>query len=373
MIFEVDAGQISRLDSIALVQLMKRLLLAECQLVDIPLRAAAVPLQITVPDGGEDGRVEWTGGADSTNYLPSRFTVLQSKARNLTQRTIIAEVHAKAEKDKGKRGKAKPTLNDAISEALSRRGSYVIFCSQPFTGQKIEKLRKAIEGAIRQSGGTPSRRATIDIYDANRIADWVNTHPAVALWLTSHERRRSLFGFQSQEGWGRSAEISDVQWIDNDAPRFVPANLVIPEGERKDRRRNAWTFPQATEAALKHLSQDHGILRIVGPSGFGKSRFAYELFNNRNAVTDQIDIAAVIYADLSIVGDEVAKLALEIADAAWPTILVVDDCPDNMHSTLAGIALRAGSRLRLVTADVETRMQQANDTLVISLEPASAN
>jgi hypothetical protein len=69
-------------------------------------------------------------------------------------------------------------------------------------------------------------------------------------------------------------------------------------------------------------------------------------------------------------GDEVAKLALEIADAAWPTILVVDDCPDNMHSTLAGIALRAGSRLRLVTADVETRMQQAKDTLIISLEPA---
>src|SRR5262249_43066738 len=40
------------------------------------------------------------------------------------------------------------------------------------------------------------------------------------------------------------------------------------------------------------------------------------------------------------------------------------------HSTLAGIAHRAGSRLRLVTADVETRIQQAQDTLVISLEPA---
>lgn len=68
MIFEVDAEQISQLDSVTLVQLMKRLLLAECRLVDIPLRAAVVPLQISVPDGGEDGRVEWNDGIDTTNF-----------------------------------------------------------------------------------------------------------------------------------------------------------------------------------------------------------------------------------------------------------------------------------------------------------------
>jgi hypothetical protein len=156
----------------------------------------------------------------------------------------------------------------------------------------------------------------------------------------------------------------------NDAPRFAPASRLIPESDRKDRQRNAWTFAQAAEAALKHLSEDHRILRIVGPSGFGKSRFAYELFNEQNATADMIDRAAVIYADLPIVGDEAAKLALEIADAAWPAILVVDDSPDHIHSTLASIAQRARSRLRLVTVDVETRVQQASDTLVIVLEPA---
>ena len=239
MIFEVDPEQISRLDSVALVQLMKRLLLTECQLVDIPLRAAVVPLQITVPDGGEDGRVDWTGGTDSTNYLPSRFSVFQSKAQNLTEGTVKAEILAKAQKPRSKGGKTKPKLNDAVSEALSRRGSYVMFCSQPFTGQKIEKLRKAIGGAIRQSGGTPSQLAKIDVYDANRIADWVNTHPAIALWLNSRDRRRSVSGFQPHGGWGRSDEITGVPWFDNDTPRFVLAKRVIPEGDRKDRRRNA--------------------------------------------------------------------------------------------------------------------------------------
>jgi hypothetical protein len=368
MIFEVDAEQISRLDSITLVQLMKRLVLAECQLVGIPLRAAVVPLQITVPDGGEDGRVEWSGGTDSTNYLPARFNIFQSKAQNLTEGAVKAEVFAKSQK--GKHDKVNPTLNDAVSETLSRGGSYVIFCSHPFTGKKISKLRKAIEGAITQTGAAPSQLAKIDVYDANKIADWVNTHPAVALWITSRERRRSASGFQSHEGWGRSAEITTVPWVGNDAPRFVRSDRVIPDGEKVSRHTGS-TFAQAAEAVLKHLCQDHAVVRIVGPSGFGKSRFVYELFNGRVAVANQIDTAAVIYADWPIVGDEVAKLALDIADAGWPTILVVDDCPDEIHSTLAGSAQRAGSKLRLVTVDVESRIQLATGTLVIRLEPAS--
>jgi hypothetical protein len=53
-------------------------------------------------------------------------------------------------------------------------------------------------------------------------------------------------------------------------------------------------------------------------------------------------------------------------------ILVVDDCPDDLHLKLklADITRRAGSRLRLVTIDVETKVQDSK-TLVIRLEPAS--
>ena len=203
MIFEVDAQQIVRLDSVSLVQLMRRLLLVECQLVDIPLRATAAPLQITVPDGGEDGRVEWTEGLDQTNYFPSRFCIFQSKAQNLTESILKRELAAKAQKTQGKRRNGTLKLNAALAETLARRGSYIVFCSKPFTGQKIEKLRKALLAAVKQSGALPSRLTKVDIYDANKIADWVNSHPAVALWLTSKERRRSLSGFQSHEGSGK--------------------------------------------------------------------------------------------------------------------------------------------------------------------------
>ena len=62
MVFDAEPNYIATLDSLQLVKLMKRLLLAEARLTSIPLRAASVPLQITVPDGGEDGSISWTGG-----------------------------------------------------------------------------------------------------------------------------------------------------------------------------------------------------------------------------------------------------------------------------------------------------------------------
>ena len=146
---------------------------------------------------------------------------------------------------------------------------------------------------------------------------------------------------------------------------------MIEEADRKDRSRNAWTFQQAAEATLKFLAADKVAIRIVGPSGFGKTRFAFELFNRRVTASDEIERTALMYADLAIVADEAFKLAHEIADSGSPAILVVDECPDEIHTKLAAIARRVGSRLRLVTIDVETKMDRSADTVVLRLEPAA--
>ena len=148
MIFEVAPEQIKQLDSTMLVQLMKRLMLAECRLAEIPLRATAVPLQITVADGGEDGRVEWTGGVDETDYFPSRFCIFQSKAQNLKPASVKAEILKKQKS-------GAPKLNEAVLEVLARRGAYIVFCSHPFGGQKIKGLCTAITDAIHAGGGNP--------------------------------------------------------------------------------------------------------------------------------------------------------------------------------------------------------------------------
>ena len=96
MIFSVSADQIERLDAVFLVKLLTRLLHAEAQGAGIPLRGVSVPLQITVADGGEDGRIRWEAGKDKTDYLPCRFTMFQSKAGNLGAAGWKKEVWAKS-------------------------------------------------------------------------------------------------------------------------------------------------------------------------------------------------------------------------------------------------------------------------------------
>ena len=363
MIFDAEPDYIATLGSSQLVKLMKRLLLAEACLTGIPLRGTSVPLQINVPDGGEDGSIGWAGGADSTPYIPARFTILQSKAQDLTESRVKKEVLAKSRQGKP------PAVNEAVAAVLANSGAYIIFCRQPMTGAKRKTLQKAIRDSIKSVAANPKAAAAIEVYDANLIADWVNRHPALALWLASVRASRNLAGFQTHEGWGRYPDMS-VPWKPSDEPRFAPANRTVSEEERRVKERDSWTYEQASAKVRDFLGDPKAIVRIYGPSGFGKSRFVYEVLNNSDSVSDEINTASVVHCDGSISGDEIVKLALECADAALAAILVVDECNDELHQKLANIVRRTGSRLRLVTMDIETKVLQASDTLSLRVEKA---
>lgn len=362
MIFDADPDQIAALDSTSLVKLLRRLVLSESRQLGIPLRGASVPLQITIADNGEDGRVEWDGGVPSTAYFPARYTAFQAKAQNLSASQVKAEALKKLKK-------GSPSLNPTVAEVLSSSGAYVIFCRERMVTKKRKTLIKAIGEAVIAGGGDPKAAAAFDVYDANVIADWVNTHPSVALWLASLKHGRNLAGFQTHDSWGRDPQFL-TPWQASDEPRFTPENRNVDVEDRKDERRSAWTFNQAADEFLRFLGAEKSIVRLFGPSGFGKSRFAFEVLKMRRITADEVDRSSVIFCDGSISGDEAAKLMLELADSGLAAIVVVDECPDDLHSKLANIARRAGSKLRLVTIDIETKILQSADTLSLRVEKA---
>lgn len=362
MIFEATPDQVRKLSCQSLVELLKRLMLAECRRLGLPLRAATVPLQITVADGGEDARVEWAGKATSTDYFPASFTILQSKAQNLTETTVRTEVTTAA-------GVGKRRLNDAIMTVLRHRGAYVVFCSEPFGGQKIDKLIKKIRSTIEEFGELIPAEVVIQVYDGNRIANWATAHPSVALWLNETLRGRSLDGFQSQDSWAKS--IAGHAWVDDDQSRFKLEGGDISSRDDGNRGEGTCGFNRAATNIRGHLSREIAAVRIAGPSGYGKTRFAFEMLNGRREDADAIDSAALIYADVNIVGDGVARLALELSGASAPTLFVVDECDDALHAVLVEITQRQGSQLRLVTIDIETAAAPSTDMLVVRLEAMS--
>ncbi|WP_306151662.1 hypothetical protein [Roseovarius sp. MMSF_3281] len=365
---EISPEQIQRLDEHLLVELLRRLSKAEMLKNEIPLRDVNVPTQIHIPDGGEDGRVSWSGGLNETDYLPSRHTIFQCKKSDPGPTGCKKETWKK-----GTGTTDHPAeLNEALDEALAASGSYIIVTGSAVVGTKVTDRISKIEEGIRDAGKNPDLLSSIRIYDANKLSDWTSTHPAIALWLNSILQEVDLGGLQSFELWSQDGDISQVAFQTSEEPRFrltgnTARNLISELGIDQ----KTINFEQL-QAVIEHFFASGGkSVRVVGPSGFGKTRVVHELFSRTNDTCPTLDSSSVVFCDFEDVSQRLGSLALNLVSSGAESILIVDDCPDNLHNDLFKKAQRNGSKVRLITLDVETRSQGVFGNLVIELLPAS--
>ncbi len=125
-LFEIDTDSIGLLDDIQLTRLLKRLLHLEARSSGIAQRAVEVALNITVADGGEDGRIEWTSGPEDTDYLPGRLVQFQVEATNMGPKACADELVD-----------TQGHLKLMIDEVLGAGGAYILF-----NNRKINKKGK---------------------------------------------------------------------------------------------------------------------------------------------------------------------------------------------------------------------------------------
>src|SRR5690554_2252661 len=156
MIFEVNANQIEGLDQNQLVDLLKRLIQAELSKNSIPLRYGPAPAQISIADGGDDARVSWSGGPNETDWLPTRFTIFQCKIGTTSPAGLKAETQTKSTQ-----GTNAPKLTEALEEAISKSGAYVVVRTTPVVGTKLDHRIEAIEKGINDTGNDPSLLSSV--------------------------------------------------------------------------------------------------------------------------------------------------------------------------------------------------------------------
>ncbi|MGK0544359.1 hypothetical protein ACSEE7_02520 [Halomonas cupida] len=368
MIFEANANQIQRLDQSQLVDLLRRLIQSELNKNSIPLRSGTAPAQITVADGGDDARVSWLGGPNETDWLPSRFTIFQCKKGPTSPSSLKAEAQAKSSK-----GNDTPLLNEALERTISQSGAYVIVTSTPVVGTKLDSRIKAIQEGISDTGNDPSLLSTIQIYDCNRLAAWTNTHPSVALWLNALLRDVHLDGFQTFEDWGRAPEISAIEFQENDDTRFVAKGKEIQAWKHDDDSiSQKKTFGEIREIISKFLLTRGNSVRVVGPSGYGKTRLVHQLIASQGASPqDALSKVQIIYCLYEDVKDQLLNITREICVSGSRALIIVDDCPDPIHTKLSEAVHRDGSHVHLITIGVETKSLGARRNLIIELKAAS--
>lgn len=328
--FDIDPSEIEALASLQLVQLLKRLLHAEAQAAGVALGNINVPLQITVADGGEDGRIVWKDGVDFTDYLPGRDNFFQCKASNLRRAGWKKECWTKSSQGKGKTRELTPALKSIVAVG----GHYIGFTTEALTGPKIDDYVQAIKDGIKEAGADPAGVGSIKLYGSNEIAEWVTRHPSVALWIGEMAHHRALAGFGTVGAWGTRPDfVSQSYSLDEDSRYVIGPSLErnLSGSENITNARGAWA------KIIDHVAIAGRSVRVTGASGLGKSRFVYEALRISTSLLAKIVSNSAVFVDYRTVSANLLQIASEFAGSKRDTLLIVDECPRDVAIDLARV------------------------------------
>ena len=315
--FEVAPEHIAVLTPRMFTILLRRLLNAEVQANGLPTDGIHVASNITTADGGEDGRITWDGGPERTAFLPSRLCQFQLKTGKISPAAASRDVLKSTE-----------TVKEMVCSVLQDGGHYIMLCAHPYVQKQIEAREFRIREAIYAAGLTIDDKQ-VRFRDADQIANWVNHHPAVAIWVKEQTQPGTTGPFRSWGHWAGRAEHEGSPWIQ----------------DRRLIKLQAWL--------LERVKKGQQFGRVVGLTGVGKSRLVLEALGSAAEENDFLrDI--VLYADESETDSSAINSVVQaLADSGIRAILVVDSCIPKTHEILTRMISRSSSRLSLITIDDE--------------------
>jgi len=340
----VSNDDVKRLTPDQLVKVLWQLVNLELAANGLHKHESSVPLSIYIKDGGIDGLAQWNGAPKRTSYLPSQHVGFQSKATELDESQCAGEVKT----SKGK-------LKSQVRVLMEKGGHYVLFmsrdCVEASKKPRREAIKKAIEEASRSGGDAPIvvDETKISILDASDIAAWINVYPAAVAQVSYfiHRQIGPAIGWEEMSGY---------------------PDMAIPYKETDQAR------IEAAAAIREETRRPRSIVRVLGLSGLGKTRFLFEIFRPLLVGTPPTQAVPSDFCYVRGETTDLVGLVREWRRSKRTGVLVVDDCPIDLHSKLRSEIKHNESGLSLVTVgnDLDPAAYSESDTKVIKIEPISA-
>ena len=324
-------------------------LLCEAELRRRGLSAAAATWggHQNAADGGLDVRVALGDGVTITGFVPRPHTGFQVKISPMPRAEILDEM------------RPKDVFRPTIRDLANRSGAYIIVSAESTSGTTLQNRHDAMREAV---GDLPNAKdLTLDFYDRGRVASWVRDHAGMALWVRS-KIGRALPGWRPYEAWAYAPDGVSGEYLLDDAVR------VRTDTEATESGLSAVLGIQRVRDRLRYPG---GVVRLVGLSGVGKTRFVQALFDS-HVGESSLDPALAIYTDVAD-GPEPppATLIQNLIASRSRAIVVVDNCPPDLHRRISDVCRVPESTVSVITVEYDIREDQPEGTEVFELDVSS--
>lgn len=346
--FHISKAEIQALNDSQARELVARLCKAELQKNGYQSDAVSWGGDQRARDGGVDVRVELPAGTTLNGYIPSSNTVIQVKAEPFGRAKILSEMAPE--------GLIRPAILDLSEDS----GSYVIASTRDDLSDSSLKTRKeAMVECLRTHG--IDGKVKVDFYDSRKIADWVESHPSIAAWV-KNIAGKSLEGWKPYGPWAYHETDLDAEYILDDKVK-----VKIPDSEQ------GIDIHRAIERLRNDLLKGQSSVRIVGLSGVGKTRLVQALFDSRiQTDSPTLNQENVLYTDLSDNPSPQPTALLEALNTdGSDSIVVIDNCNQEVHQKLTEIVKKPDSKLRLITVEYDIRDHLPEGSTCYHLEGSS--
>ncbi len=291
--FQVDAERVQLLGA-AFTVFVNELLVAETARAGLAGTSLRINSQDETADGGVDAQLS---RSVDTQWIPAGESAWQFKRGDCEPEKCRQELRG-----------AK-----FAHDLLERGASYRLVLGRRLDPDKIERRLEALRDEADQLGlldaSVPSQ---FEIMDANSLARWASEFPPIAQSPTLGVLSPVVLQYNSWASGNRYQE----RWV--------------PDDERSD-------FIKAIREVIGSEILD---LRIIGPSGIGKTRLALEVLRDEGLEPIVAYLPSAASADPSLIASAVGS--------ETTMVLVVDECSPRQHELLAR-QIPTGATMRLLS------------------------
>ncbi|HEY6764875.1 MAG TPA: hypothetical protein VI386_08885, partial [Candidatus Sulfotelmatobacter sp.] len=324
-------------------------LLCESELKSRGLSAMAVTWSgdQNAADGGLDVRVALAEGETIEGFVPRPQTGFQVKKSEMPRAKIVDEMRPKG------------VLRLIIRDLANRSGAYIMVSAESTSDTALKNRRDAMREAVNDLPNAED--LALDFYDRGRVASWVRDHTGMVLWVRS-KVGRPLPGWRSYESWSYAPDGIKGEYLLDDAVR------VRTDTETTEPGLSAGTGIQRVRDRLRHPG---GVVRLIGLSGVGKTRFVQALFDN-HVGESSLNPALALYTDVADGSDlSAVTLVQNLIALRSRAIVVVDNCPPDLHRRVSHVCRVPESTVSVVTVEYDIREDQPEGTEVFELVASS--